>query len=65
MKFLSILTGYRTYIAAAAIAAVAFALRMGWLTKEDGEQLLAALGAAGLAFLRMAVGKTDDAEPKQ
>ena len=52
---MKILSGYRTYIIAALIAVTTFAFHVGWLDKDSFEKLVAALGAAGAAFLRMAI----------
>ena len=52
------LQGKKTYLVALAAGLVAFAVQMGYITKELGETILMALGAAGLATLRAAVSKS-------
>jgi len=54
MTMFTSFSGYRTYIFAAAGAAVVFCLLMGWVDNETADMLLAVLGFGGLAALRAA-----------
>ncbi len=54
MNFLS---GYKTYLAASAAAVVAILLAFGVIDQPTATALWGALGASGMAFLRMGVAK--------
>ncbi len=49
------MTGYRTYLSAAAMALAALAYGLGWLSREEYEMILGFLGSLGLAALRAGV----------
>lgn len=49
------LSGYRTYISAAVIAAVTFAQTAGLIDQQAAEKLLWLAGSFGLAALRAAI----------
>lgn len=49
--------GYKTYLAAAAVAAVSVAHYLGWVDESAYVTLLGLLGAGGLAALRSGCGK--------
>lgn len=51
------LSGYKTYISAAAIAAVTVAHVLGYLSDGTYRALIGLLGASGLAALRAGIGK--------
>lgn len=53
------LQGKKTYLVALAAGLVAFAVHMGYITKDLGETIMLALGAAGLATLRAAVSNVN------
>ena len=51
------LSGSKTYITAAAIAALQFAKMMGWVDSDTTETLTNLLLGGGLAFLRSSIAK--------
>lgn len=52
------LSGKKTYLAAAGLALASFALAMGWLEREQYELIVGLLGSLGLAALRAGVTKS-------
>lgn len=49
------LAGYRTYLVAAAMAALAAAYGLGWIDRSTYEMLLGLLTGAGMATIRSGV----------
>ena len=56
-KIRKALEGKKTYLAALAVALVAFAQVVGWVDNETASVLYGLFGAGGLVSLRMAVGR--------
>jgi hypothetical protein len=56
-KIIDFFKGKKTYITAIGIAAVVFCKQMGYITEEQYQMLLVLLGGAGLAALRLSIGK--------
>lgn len=54
---LSKLEGYRTYIVAIIMIALAIAKSQGWITSETYLEVQGALSGAGLWFLRSGISK--------
>lgn len=54
-NMMNFLTGKKTYLVALAIAVVAFAQHMTWLTPDMATLLYGLLGATGLATTRAAI----------
>lgn len=52
------MSGYKTYIVAAVLAAAVFAHSMGWIDDQVFQVIVGLCGAGGLAALRMGVSKT-------
>lgn len=53
------LQGKKTVITAIAMAGTAFAQSMGYITPEQGQEILSWLAAAGLLAIRSAIAKTE------
>ncbi len=53
------LQGKKTIITAIAIGGTAAAQSLGYITAEQGQEILSWLGAAGLLALRSAIAKTE------
>jgi len=58
-KVWKFLQGKKTIITAIAMAGVAFSQSMGYLSPEQGQEILSWLGAIGLLALRSAIAKTE------
>jgi hypothetical protein len=53
------LQGKKTIITALAMGGAAFAQSMGYITPEQGQEILSWLAAAGLLAIRSAIAKTE------
>ena len=53
------LTGYKTYIVAAAMAAATAAKALGWIDEAVFQTVMGLLGASGVATLRAGVAKAE------
>lgn len=58
-KVWKFLQGKKTIITAIAIGGTAAAQSLGYITAEQGQEILSWLGAAGLLALRSAIAKTE------
>lgn len=58
-KVWTFLQGKKTIITALAIGGTAAAQSLGYITAEQGQEILSWLGAAGLLALRSAIAKTE------
>jgi len=58
-RLIDYLSGKKTYITAGIVAAIAFAKAMDWVTPEQLEVILIALGALGLGVVRSAIKKAE------
>lgn len=58
-KFWKFLQGKKTFLTALAMGGTAFAQSMGYITAEQGQEILSWLAAAGLLALRSAIAKTE------
>jgi hypothetical protein len=56
---MSWLTGKKTYLLSAGLAALSFAYAMGWISKDVYEALAGLLGAGSIAALRAGVAKAE------
>ena len=52
------MSGYKTYISAGAMGALAVAFAMGWINRDVYEALVGIVGGIGLAALRAGVTKS-------
>lgn len=58
-KVWKFLQGKKTIITAIAMGGTAFAQSMGYISAEQGQEILSWLGAVGLLALRSAIAKTE------
>ena len=54
---LSLVNGWKTYATAAGMALVAFGEQLGWITHDEGQQILQVLGILAVVFIRHAIAK--------